>query len=116
MSIGFSVIGGSLGVIFGFGMLSLCDIIISIEAMCLNYGTIGIISVLAIIGAVLEFKMLLIGSTISAISGVLELILVAILALNPLFYNPFLYFLSFLLVIAGGVLGFWEFIQSLGNG
>lgn len=115
-SIGLSVIGGFLGVLFGFGMLPLCGIILSYESLCMNYVFIGVISLVAIVGAVFEFKRLIIGSVINVMSGVLGLIFLMMLAMNPLFYNPFIYFLSFFLVIGGGVLGIWGFFRTRKSG
>jgi hypothetical protein len=112
LSIGLSLIGGLVGVIFGFSGQTVESWFIDYEASVLPYFLyIGIVSLFAVFGALIEFRYLMTGSFICLISGVLLIIVILIIGrVNLIFLFPF--FPSFLIIV-GGVLGIREFRRLL---
>jgi len=111
-SIGLSLIGGFVGVIFGFSGQTVGSWFINYEASLLPYFLyIGTVSLFAVFGALIEFKYLMAGSFICLISGGLLIIVILIIGrVNLIFLFPF--FPSFLIIV-GGVLGIREFRRLL---
>jgi Flp pilus assembly protein protease CpaA len=105
-SIGLSLIGGFVGVIFGFSgyvFRWFTEYEASVGAYFLY---IGIVSLFAIFGALIEFKYLITGSFICLITGGLLIIVILIIGrVNLIFLFPF--FPSFLIIV-GGALGIRE--------
>ena len=108
-SIGLSLIGGFVGVIFGFSGY-VCRWFTEYEASVWVYFLyIGTVSLFAIFGALIEFKYLIAGSIICLISGGLLIIVILIIGrVNLIFLFPF--FPSFLIIV-GGALGIRELLR-----
>ncbi|NVM43847.1 MAG: hypothetical protein HWN79_02930 [Candidatus Lokiarchaeota archaeon] len=106
-SIGLSLVGGFVGVIFGFNGQTVCSWFTDCETSALPYFLyIGIVSLFAIFGALIEIKYLITGSFICLISGALLIIVILIIGrVNLIFLFPFL---PSFLIIAGGALGIRE--------
>ena len=106
-SIGLSLIGGFVGVIFGFSGQAEYSWFPDIEVSLLPYFLyIGIVSLFAVFGALIEFKYLMAGSFICLISGGLLIIVILIIGrVNLIFLFPFL---PSFLIIVGGALGIRE--------
>jgi len=103
LSIGLSLIGGFVGVIFGFSgyvFRWFTDYEASVWVFFLYIGTV---SLFAIFGALIEFIYLLAGSFICLISGGLIIIVILIIGRVNLIFL-FSFFPSFLIII-GGALG-----------
>jgi len=110
-SIGLSLIGGFVGVIFGFSgyvFRWFTDYEASVRAYFLY---IGIVSLFAIFGALIEFKYLITGSFICLISGGLIIIVILIIGRVNLIFL-FSFFPSFLIIV-GGALGIKELRRQL---
>ena len=106
-SIGLSLIGGFVGVIFGFSGQAEYSWLPDIEVSLLPYFLyIGTVSLFAVFGALIEFKYLIAGSFICLISGGLLIIVVLIIG-RPHLIFLFPFFPSILIII-GGVLGIRE--------
>lgn len=106
-SVGLSLIGGFMGVIFGFNGQTVCSWVTNCEASVLPFFLyIGTVSLFAVIGALIELKYLIAGSFICLISGALLIIVILIIGrIHLIFLFPF--FPSFLIIV-GGALGIKE--------
>jgi hypothetical protein len=102
-SIGLSLFGGILGIIIGIyvgccywgGISKTYMIIYILPCICL--------SIISIVGAILELKNLMIGSLVSLISGI-----AIVITLNIYIIAITIYLFPPLLIIVGGMLGIWE--------
>lgn len=103
VSIGLSIFGGFLGFLFGFGALYFCNLGWAfLPIVCVYLSYIGGVSLFAIVGALIEFKSLIVGSIICLISGVLGIIFAIMIAMTLPYPNLFLFI--FFLIIVGGAL------------
>ncbi|NVM17595.1 MAG: hypothetical protein HWN80_07750 [Candidatus Lokiarchaeota archaeon] len=112
ISIILSLIGGYLGFILGFGMLTSCNLgwIGNDTSVCVYFSYIGGIGLLVLVGALIELISLIAGSIICLISGVLGIIFVMMITM--FLTNPTILLFIFFLIIAGGALGLWDFLQQ----
>ncbi len=117
LSIVLSVFGGFLVVLLSFFMLFLCNLgWIGTPTQCGYLYYIGGVGLFAILGALIEFKSLIAGSVICLILGVIGIIfavMIARISMSGTFsILPFNFLIPFFLIIAGGALGTWDFLQQ----
>jgi hypothetical protein len=113
-SIIFVFIGGIIGLLFSFGMLPMCSFgwIGSGRSDCIFFYYLGGISLLAIIGAFLEFRSLIIGSVICVISGFLGIVIAVIMSATiSTLSNPIMYIIIYSFNIVGGSIGIMGFYK-----
>ena len=106
-SIGFSLVGGFVGVIFGLSGQTEYSGLTDIEVSLLPYFLyIGTVSLFAVFGALIEFKYLITGSFMCLISGGLLILMLLIIGrVHFIFLFPFI---PSFLIIVGGALGIKE--------
>jgi tryptophan-rich sensory protein len=117
LSIALSLIGGFLVALLSFFMLSFCNLgWIGTPTQCWFLYYIGGVGLFAILGALIEFKSLIAGSVICLISGVLGIIFAVMIARISMSGSfsilPYNFLIPFFLIIAGGALGTWDFLQQ----
>ncbi|MFX1447763.1 MAG: hypothetical protein ACFFCG_06465 [Promethearchaeota archaeon] len=109
VSIILSLSGGFLGILFGFTMLMLCNLgwIGSGPSFCVYLASIIGISFLVIIGALIEFRSVIIGSIICVIIGVIGIIISVMITM--ILAYPTLFLVAFFSNLAGGVIGLCDY-------